>query len=61
MMEILKRYGKSIQKCGIQFEAIYGVAEEEQYASMWLLRFYGEDCFIAFVEPLKETPSPSYD
>lgn len=48
---VFDKFGKSIQKCGDQFEAVYAIANDVKSASMWLLKFYGEDCLLCFIRP----------
>jgi hypothetical protein len=45
------KYGKTIIKCGGQFEAIHAIPEDVYHASIWLLRFYGDDFLLAFLMP----------
>jgi len=56
LLAMFNKFGKSIQKCENQFEAIYALAEDCKYGSAWLLRFYGQDCFLAFLRSSKKEP-----
>ena len=52
ILKIMSEFGKCIQRCGNQFEAIHAVTQDGVPAnSLWLFRFYGQDCFCAALRP----------
>jgi hypothetical protein len=53
--EVFKTFGQPIQKCGNQFEAIWGVPADVPHSSLWLLRFYGVDSFVVAFRPWRTT------
>ena len=50
IIEVLTQHGKIIRSNKSSFEAIYAFVEDRKWASLWLIRFYGEDCFLAFTD-----------
>lgn len=51
--ELLGKFGKILSTGGGNFSAQYAIVENVKYASIWNLRFYGEDCFFAAFRPNK--------
>jgi len=49
--QMLNKFGSTIQRGNGQFEAIYALIEDCEGASIWLLRFYGRDCFFVISSP----------
>lgn len=47
--DILNKHGKWLSTGNEAFQAQYGVAIDKKYASLWLLRFYNEDCFLTSI------------
>lgn len=50
----LKQHGHTIITGGGDFQADYAIVTDRKYSSMWLFRFYNEDCFIAIIHPENE-------
>ena len=46
----LNNYGKWIQTGNGIFQAQYALAKDRKYSSIWLMRFYNEDCFIVITK-----------
>ncbi len=50
-ISILLNNGKILSKCEGQFEVIYNIATDSNHASVWLIKFYGENVILGIVTP----------
>lgn len=50
---MLDKFGQTFKQ-GSEFEARFALAEDKEYASVWLLKFYGEDCILVIVTPKED-------
>lgn len=53
IQQILNQYGKLLVK-GSCFQTQYAITVDNKHASIWKLTFYGQDCFIAIIDPKRK-------
>ncbi|MGH1375269.1 MAG: hypothetical protein ACRBCK_02880 [Alphaproteobacteria bacterium] len=52
--EVLHKFGREIYKAEGNFIVRYAIVEDQENASLWVIRFYGQDLFWSIVKPTTE-------
>lgn len=60
LLHMFQTFGKCIQKCKNQFEAIFVIENMSSSSSAWLIRFYSQDFCLVFLKEQSISPHDHY-